>query len=129
MSCSIQPPEDRCCGQSDQEVAMSLLIPACLLHMLPKEVLSARGTLTISPQGFRRYIPQPWRNTSRPAPFPLHQKCHRSHHSPRECIMGSGRAGGSCKPVPLPRHKPLCSGTAHGEHPHPSKEDSECRAR
>lgn len=40
MSCSSQLLEDVCSGQSDQEVAMSLLIPACFLRSLPKEVPS-----------------------------------------------------------------------------------------
>lgn len=40
MSCSSQLLEDVCSGQSDQEVAMSLLIPACFLRALPKEVPS-----------------------------------------------------------------------------------------
>lgn len=51
MSCSTQLLEDGCSGQSDQEVA--ILIPACLLCTLPKEVPSSRGTLAISPYGFR----------------------------------------------------------------------------
>lgn len=42
MSCSTQLLEDGCSEQSDQEVAMSLLILACLLPMLPKEV-AAQG--------------------------------------------------------------------------------------
>lgn len=63
MSCSTQLLE-WCSGQSDQEVAMSLLIAACLLCTLSKEVPSSGHTLTISPYGFRRCVPHPWRNTS-----------------------------------------------------------------
>lgn len=48
MSCSTQLLENGCSVQSDQEMAMSLLIPACLFHTLPKKVPSSRGTLTIS---------------------------------------------------------------------------------
>lgn len=53
MSCSTQLREDGCSGQSDQEVAMSLLIPACLLRTLPEGVPSSRDTPTVSPYGFR----------------------------------------------------------------------------
>lgn len=52
MSCSTQLLEDECSGQSYQEVAISLLISACVLHTLPKEGPSSRGTLTAFPYGF-----------------------------------------------------------------------------
>lgn len=124
MSCSTQLPEDGCSGQSDQEVAMSLLIPACLLHTLPKEVPSARGALTISPYSFKLFVPQPRRNTSCPAPFPLHQQCHKSHPTAQE---SSRQARGSCKPASLPSHKPPRSQAVSAEHPDPPKEEGECR--
>lgn len=104
---------------------MSLLI----LHTLPEEVPSSRGTLTISLCGFRRCVSQPRRNNSCLAPFSLHQQCCKSHLTAQESISGSGRARSCCKPVLLPIHKLPCSWTASGKHPDPPKEQSEHRAK
>lgn len=43
ISYSAQLLEGGCSGQSDQEMAMSLPIPLCLLHTLPKEASGQRA--------------------------------------------------------------------------------------